>query len=194
MSNPNLTVREALSAPDPNAKPGTPDAWTTLQQQVRDQMKGIKWVATMPDVAEMLGELFDIPIPGLLISSWRKADELLKLLKESEQRPEEVMYLELAEHTINRKIYPYIEVRIENLPARDLDFMLDLHLRLKGIVLRIQAGQIQEILSAQCEVGGDVEFLNHTVLRKEFTPVNLPGSIRLSEDDGQRKHQAPAEI
>lgn len=104
------------------------------------------------------------------------------------------MYLELAEHTINRKIYPLIGVRIGNLPTRDLDFVLDLHFGLKDIVLRIQAGQIQEILSAQCEVGGEVEFLNHTVLRKEFTPVNLPGSIRLSEDDGRRKHRVPAKI
>jgi hypothetical protein len=194
MSNSNLTVREALSTPDPNAKPGTPDAWTTLKQQVREQTKGIKWVATMPDIAEMLGELFDIPIPGLLLSSWRKADELLRVLKESEQSPEEVICLELAEHTIDRKLCPYIEVRIENVPVRELEFTLDLHFRLKGIVLRIQAGQIQEILSAQCEVGGKIIFLNHTVLRKEFTPINLPGSIHLSEDDGQRKHQAPAKI
>jgi hypothetical protein len=184
MSEAGLTVGEALSSPDPNAKAGTPDTWTDFQNQVKAQMKGVKWVATMPDVAEMLGELFDIPIPGLLLGSWRKADELAQLLKESEESPEEVMYLELAEHRIDRELHPYIEIRIENIDAYRLDFTVHLSFKLKGFVLRIQKGQIQEILSAQCEFGGSVELLNHTVLKKDFTPINLPASIRLFENHG----------
>lgn len=191
MSDTKLTVRDALSTPDPNAKPGTPDAWTNFQQQVKSQVKNVKWVATMPDVTEMLGELFDIPIPGLLLSSWRKADELEKLLKESAESPEEVMYLELAEHRIDRDLHPCIKILIEKVEVQRLDFTVHLSFKLKGFVLRIQEGEIKEILSAQCEFGGSVEFLHHTILKKASAPINLPASIRLSEErekDSSIKH------
>src|SRR5215471_5053819 len=160
MSDPTLTVREAFSTPDPKAKPGTSDPWTDFQHQVKSQVKDVKWVATMPDVTEMLGELFDIPIPGLLLTSWRKADELARLLKESEESPEEVMYLELVEHKIDRELHPSLKILVENVEVHRLDFTVHLSFRLKGFVLRIQDGEIKEILSAQCEFGGSIEFLN----------------------------------
>src|SRR5690242_814698 len=102
MSESELTVREVMSGP--NDHPGGPDRWAVMKERFRSEIKGIQWMAPVPDMAEMLAELFDIPIPGLLLGAWRKADALDKLLKESEQSPDEVMYLELADHTIQRNL------------------------------------------------------------------------------------------
>lgn len=195
MSKADLTVREALSAPDLGAQTAPPDRWGNFQKQVEEEVKSIKWPMTMPDVAAMVGELFDIPIPGLLLGSWRKADALLKLLRESEESPEEVMYLELADHMIERKLYPYIQIKIENFEARRLDFTLHLSLRLKGFILKVQEGQVKEILTGQCEFGGMIDFMKRTVLKKEFSPIKLPGSIPLTENgepESPRKHPEEA--
>jgi hypothetical protein len=182
MSESDLTVRAALSARSPSDRPAAPDKWTTLKQRFRAEVKSIQSVATMPDVAEMLGELFDIPIPSLLLGAWRKADELDRLLKQSEASPEEIMYLELTEHTIERNLEPYIEIRIEGFPPQRLPFTLNLTFRLTGFVLKVQAGKIREIQTARCYLKGKILFNRRELLKKEFEPIELPGSIPISEN------------
>ncbi|HEU5236469.1 MAG TPA: hypothetical protein VFU37_04965 [Pyrinomonadaceae bacterium] len=182
MAEPNLTVRAALLAPSPNDPPQAPDRWTTLKQRFRAEVKSIQWMVPMPDVAEMLGELFDIPIPTLLLSAWRKADELTKLLKESESSPEEKFHLELSEHTIERNLHPYIEIRIAGAPPKRLKFTLSLTFRITGFVLKVQAGEITEIRTARCYLKGAIIFEGVELLRKEFEPIDLPGSIPVSEN------------
>jgi len=146
-------------------------------------------MAPVPDMAEMLAELFDIPIPGLLLGAWRKADALDKLLKESEQSPDEVMYLELADHTIQRNLEPYIEIRIEGLPPKRLYFKLNLNFRLNGFVLKIRAGKIREIQTARCYLQGNITFNNVELLKKEFEPITLPGRIPIA-DEARDNHGA----
>jgi hypothetical protein len=182
MPESNLTVRAALSAPDPNDPPGTADRWTMLTERFRSEVKSIQWVATMPDMGEMLAELFDIPIPSLLLSAWRKADALRQLLKESAGSPNEVLYLELADHTIERTLEPYIEIRIEGFPPKRLYFTLNLTFRINGFVLKVQAGKIREIRTAHCYLSGKIEFNKVELLKKEFAPIKLPGSIPISEN------------
>lgn len=183
MSESNLTVRAALSGRSPNDEPGASDRWTTLKQRFRAEVKSIQWVTTMPDVAEMLGELFDIPIPGLLLGAWRKVDALDRLLKESEDSPEEIMYLELTEHTIERNLEPYIEIRIEGFPPQRLHFTLNLTFRITGFVLKVQAGKIREIQTARCYLRGKILFNKCELLKKEFEPIELPGSIPISDNE-----------
>jgi len=177
------TVRDALTQQDPDS----PGRWQDFQQRVSQEVKGVKWTAAMPDLASKIGELFDVPIPGLLTASWKKADVLQQRLKESEKSPEEVIYVELADHTIQSEHHPYIEVRLQNAPVKKIQFTLKLSFRLKGFVLKLQAGQIREIQTGACELAGSIQFQGVTVIEKKPSPIKLPGSIPVDE-----KAEAPA--
>jgi hypothetical protein len=70
----------------------------------------------MPDLASKIVELFDVELPDLFVSSWKKVGELKEALEESRKSPEEVIVLDLTEHEITNENHPYIEIRIAGMP------------------------------------------------------------------------------
>jgi hypothetical protein len=71
----------------------------------------------MPDLASKIGELFNVELPGLFVSSWKKAKEVREALEESRKSPDEVIVLELAQHEITNEFNPYIEIRVAAMPV-----------------------------------------------------------------------------
>src|SRR5471030_1689252 len=94
------TVREIFALPEKETDPSD-DRWKEFQERIDKEVKGIKWTAAMPDLAEKVCELLDIKIPNIFLAAWKKARELQTVLEKSKATPDEVVYLELAEHSIN---------------------------------------------------------------------------------------------
>src|SRR5690242_4404271 len=145
MSNQDVSLRQVFSLPEHGTHDTSPDRWKSFQTKVSSEVKTIKWSASMPDVGEKICELFDVKLPDLFVISWKKADDLRKALDESKKTPEATKYLELVEHVIKSEHRPFIEVRIRNLPVKKIEFVVSLTFRLKGFVLKIRAGEVEEI-------------------------------------------------
>jgi hypothetical protein len=131
----------------------------------------------MPDIAAKVGQLFEIPIPEIFLTSWKKANVIQELLAESQKSPETVMTLELAEHTINSQHRPHIEVKIQNKSVKKIEFILRLVFKLKGFVLKIQNGAIREMTTGMCEARGTLEYMGLVIAEKKLAPINLPGAV-----------------
>jgi len=182
MDDPSVSLRKVFSFTENGPKDSSPDRWTRFQARLAQEVKGIDWPAAMPDVAEKICELFDVSVPHLFMASWKKADDLKRLLAESEENPETVRYLELVEHTLRSEHHPYIEAKIRNLTVKKIEFTVTLSFSLKGFVLKIQKGEIQEIQTGRCEVEGKVDYEDLTIAEKKLAPIELPGSIYLNAD------------
>lgn len=174
MSGQDVTLRQVFSLPETGAKDSSPERWQSFQASVSREVKTIKWPAAMPDVTEKICELFDVKLPDLFLVSWRKADDLRRVLAESKKTPEATKYLELVDHNIRSEHHPYIEVRIRNMPVKKIEFAVKLSFKLKGFVLKIKAGEIEEMLTGRCEVEGKVEYAGLTIVEKKLSPINLP--------------------
>jgi len=179
MSDSAVSLRRVFSLPENGAKDTSPDRWNNFQATVSREVKTIKWPAAMPDVAEKICELFDVKLPDLFLVSWKKTDELRRVLSDSRKTPEATKYWELADHTIRSEHHPYIEAKIRNVPVKKIEFSVRLSFKLKGFVLRIKAGEIEEIRTGRCEVEGKVEYAGLTITEKKLAPIDLPGSIKL---------------
>jgi hypothetical protein len=149
----------------------------------------------MPDITKKFGELFDIPIPDIFLASWKKANAVQSVLEESRKSPETVMNIELGEHTIVSQHNPAIEVKIQNILVKKLQFTLRLGFILKGFNLKIQNGGIREMQTGVCQVKGTVEYEKLTIAEKKLAPITLPGSIKLplSREGGQSAENESAE-
>ena len=174
MSASDVTLREVFSLPANGVKDSAPDRWQSFQTAVSKEVKTIKWPAAMPDVAGKICELFDVPVPNIFMLSWKKADDLRKILAESKKTPDATKFLELADHTIRSEHHPYIEAKVRNVPVKKIQFDVKLSFKLKGFVLKIKAGEIEEILTGRCEVEGKVEYAGLTIAEKKLSPINLP--------------------
>ena len=184
MAEPTATLRDVFALPDTGAPERSSAEWKTFQDRLKEEVKGIKTPA-MPDVAAKVGELLDIPLPEIFLTSWKKADALRTLLDESRKEPETVMQLELAEHTINSQHHPSIEVRIQNTAVKKIEFTVRLAFKLKGFVLKIQNGAIKEMKTGDCEVKGTIEYQGLMIAEKKLAPIKLPGAIPLERNEAR---------
>src|SRR4029453_6307377 len=183
MSTQDVTLRQVFSLPEKDATDPEPDRWKNFQAAVSKEVKTIKWPAAMPDVAEKIYELFDVKLPDIFFISWKKPDDLQKALAESKKTPEATKYLELVEHTIRSEHRPYIEARIQNMPAKKIEFVVKLTFKLKGFVLKIKAGEIEEMQTGRCEVEGKVDYSGLTIAEKKLSPIALPALYRFKSEE-----------
>jgi hypothetical protein len=178
MSDPAITVRDVFELPKPGGPEEGSEAWQAFRDRIGTEFKSLK-TAAMPDLAAKVGELLDVPLPGIFLTSWKKTNVLNELLAESQKTPEVILNLELAEHTINSQHRPHIEVQVQNRTPKKIEFILRLVFKLKGFVLKIQNGAITEMLPGTCDVRGTLEYQGLTIAEKKLAPVTLPGSIPL---------------
>lgn len=172
-----LTLGRIFSFPRDGVQAGSPAQWDLLEERIAEDVKTIQWTGAIPDISRKVKELFDIEIPDVLVASWTKAQALQSVLEESKNAPEEILYLELADHTISSEHHPYVEIRIKNVPARKIEFTVQLIFTLKGFILKIQGGMIREIQTGKCEVEGTVQYEGVTIAEKKLETIKLPGSI-----------------
>jgi len=179
MNNSPLNLRTLFSFPDPTAtSTASPPSnqWQEFQSRLGREVKTIKWPAAMPDLTSKVAELFNVELPDLLVSSWKKARELQEALEESRKSPEEVIVLDLAEHEITNEFHPNIEIRIAGLPLpKKIEFKVQLVTALKGINLKIQAGTITEIQAGSCDFQGKIKYEDLTIAEKKVGPLELLG-------------------
>ena len=176
MSNSSINLRSLFSLPDPDTAAAPSSQWQEFQNRLGHEIETIKWPAAMPDLVSKIGELFNVELPDLLLVSWKKAGELQDALAESRKAPEEVIFLELAEHVITSEHHPYIEIRIGGVPLpKRIQFTVELSTRLKGVELKIKGGEIVEIETGSCEFEGKVKYENLTIADKKLEPIRLRG-------------------
>src|SRR4030095_10212179 len=183
MSTQDVTLRQVFSLPEKDATDPEPDRWKSFQAAVSKEVKTIKWPAAMAAVAEKVCELFDVRLPDLFLISWRKADDIRKALAESKKTPEATKYLELVEHVTRSEHHPYIEARIGKAPVKKIEFKVKLTFGLKGFVLKIKAGEIEEMLTGRCEGEGKVDYAGLTIAEKRLSPIALPALCRFKSEE-----------
>jgi hypothetical protein len=175
------TLRQLFSLPEKETDPSD-DNWKAFQEKVTKEVKGVKWIASMPDLAPKVCELLDIEIPDVLVIAWKKAQDIQRVLADSKKTPDKTVYLDLAEHTIDYQTKPSIDVKVKSATVKKLELPIQLGFKLKGFVLKIQNGRIKEMQSGQCEAKGTIKYGTLTIAEKKLEPVKLPLSIKIPEE------------
>lgn len=170
------TVREVFALPEKDTDLRS-DEWKEFQARIKKEVKGIRWTTAMPDLAQKVCELLDIKIPNILVGAWKKAKELQAVLEKTRSTPDEVVYLELAEHSINSEHKPSIDVRIKGMTVKRIELPVQLAFKLRGFVLKIQNGGIKEMQTGHCEVKGTIKYGTLTIAEKKLEAIRLPFSI-----------------
>ena len=175
-----VTIREVFELPKNGAADPQPDRWDAVEKRIKKEVKDVKFPAALHDLGPKICELFDVALPDILVTSWKKVGGLQAMLEKSRNAPDEVMYLELAQHSINSAHQPHLEMRIKDLPVKKIEFLVKLVFNLKGFVVKIQKGAIQEIQTGACEVKGTISYAGQVIVEKKLTQIKLPGRVPVS--------------
>ena len=172
------TVREIFSVPD-KPSDSIDNGWQEFQQKLRDEAKGIKWTAAMPDLAAKICELLDIKLHYILLTAWKKVEALRQVLEDSKKTPDKSIYLDLAEHSVDYETRPFIDVKLKGASVKKLTLHVAMNLKLKGFSLKVQNGAIQEIQTGRCEAKGTLNYEKMTIAEKKFEAIKFPLSIHV---------------
>jgi hypothetical protein len=172
-----VTIREVFDLPKEGEKDPQPERWQMVEERIKKEVKDVKFPAALHDLGPKLCDLFNVPLPDVMVTSWKKVGGLQALLEKSRNSPDEVMYLELAAHSINSDHKPHLEMRIKDLPVKRIEFLVKLVFNLKGFVLKVKGGAITEIQTGVCEVKGTISYAGNVIVEKKLTPIKLPGRL-----------------
>lgn len=175
-----VTVRDVFDLPQPGSSEESSPRWQSLRQWINEDLAVAKSPA-MEDVGATIEELLHIPVSDIFVKSWKETDAIKVLLAESRKSPEAVTNVELADHTIKSKHHPHIEVRRKKATSKKIEFTLRLLFKLQGFSLRIQNGNITEMLTGPCEMQGTLEYQGLAVVEQKNGPINLPQVIAFNE-------------
>ena len=175
------TLRQIFSLPEKEDDPAD-DRWKIFQENVSKEVKGVKWIASMPDLAPKVCELLDIRIPDIFVTAWKKVEDLQRVIEESKKTPDKTVYLELAQHSIDYNSKPSIDVKVKKATVKKLELPIQLGFKLSGFVLKIQNGRIIEMQTGKCEAKGTLKYGSLTVAEKKLDPIKLPFSIDIPDE------------
>lgn len=169
------TLKETFGLTPETEQKGSNEKWNKIKAKIDEEIKGIKWIKFTPDLVKSVGELLNIPIPDLFIDSWKKSKAIQDALNESKQNPEKTIEIELADHPIDSELKPYIEIRVNGIPTpKKIYFKVHITFDLKGFILKIKNGWINEIQTGSCEVTGTFKCEDILIAEKKSEPIKLP--------------------
>ncbi len=185
MANDQLTLGQFFAAEEETwqkrlSKVSSGEALTDVKDKIFEQTK-VKWPMVLGPIAEKMVDLLDIPIPTIMVASWKKYKVLLEYLDRVKYPPGEVFLVPMAEHTILSEHHPFIEIKVDERPVGRIEFEITLSLNVEGILLKVQDGKIMEVVTGNCTGAGKISCENQVLVEKETGSITLPGSIKLGE-------------
>jgi len=185
MTDSTLTLREFFDANiedfSSRVGPGI-DAYQeakSVRQSIEQDSRLIRWPWVRDAVVEKATGILDLNLLDIIVSGWKKYMQISKYADRKKYGTEEAILVPLAEHTIESKQSPYVEVLLRDHPVGRVVFDLSLSLTLEGFVLKIQDGSIREIQSGSGKGIGELSLSGQSIYKKESKPLHLPGHLSL---------------
>jgi hypothetical protein len=157
----------------------SPDALNQLREKLDRPDSQVPYFSALDGIGAAIRPMLDIRLVDILVAAWKKYLSLRKFLDTTQYPPERIALLPLLEHTLQSTHHPWIEFRLNDLPAGKLVFTISLSLVLKGMILVIQDGRIKAVQTGECLARGSVSCAGVMVLERVSAPLKMPGTLEL---------------
>lgn len=151
----------------------------SLRQRLVEKLSKVSWPGLSGDIKTKIKDLLSVTIPDILIRAWNEADILNKYINREKYDPEEIILIELKEHTVSSKHKPYLDVEVNNTSIGRIDFEVDIEILVKGSVLKIQDARIRQLRTGTLKISGVIHCEGLEITKKESKEISLPGAIEL---------------
>lgn len=177
------TAQGGLQKPDESAPASELEAselTTELEEKLKAESKNVRTAGMSARIVETLADvLAEVGIlDGVLVKVWKEAKLFDKYLNPDAYPAGDVIAVTLAEHKIPSKHKPRVEVQLNDMPIKEIEFEVVLTLSLKGAIIDIKNGEIIGIRPGECSATGTVKWNDIVLASKKSDPVRLPGYKR----------------
>jgi hypothetical protein len=186
MHEATLSVKDLLGIPEQGLPAGfltagiSDEEAISFKSKITGVLEGMQWSGLEAAAGSKFSDILDIIDPVTLFAgAWEK----YKLLSDAAERSKsgQTEFVRMAEHPVTSKLHPYVEIRLGPDVIRDIQFEVTLSLKLKGIIVRVESGEIRGIEAGTCEGSAEVVVSECSIWKHDIEPINLPGKIRLRQ-------------
>jgi hypothetical protein len=124
-------------------------------------------------------DVLDVNVIDVLVSGWKKHDEVRGQLRATTLDPTRTALVHLAEHTLESTHTPAIEVRAQGRAIATVSFTIEVAFEVGAVELTIRGGAVREIRPGEIKASGTVKLEHSEILKRELAPLRLPGKIVL---------------
>lgn len=159
---------------------GTEEDLSGMKSGIAKLIKGLQWKVIEGEVKKKTLEALDVDAVDLIATTWDKYKTLAEFAQKSKSEGE-AAHVSLAEHSINAELHPYLVIEVDKVLHKKIVFDVSLEFDLKALVLKIENGRIVEVEAGSCEGSGEIKIEEHSLLKKDFGAIDLPGKVRLGK-------------
>lgn len=128
-----------------------------------------------------LAQALNVDALSLLSSAWIKLDAVKKALKATRDDETAQAVLPLATHVIKSTHKPKVTILIANMPSFDVNFTLDLSMKIDGLELEIARGAIVGLKSGGLMATSVLKVAGAQILEKSTPRLNIKGHFKLKD-------------
>jgi hypothetical protein len=142
-------------------------------------LNGLGWSDFSGEIVEAFRASLNVSFADVLTGAWTKMQELQEYLDPERHPPEEVALVPLVRHSVRSKHHPAVEILYGEEVLFTFTFDVDLSLDVEGAILKVQAGQIFEIVSASVGCSGKLKYGSAELLSGRTKRYSISTPIRL---------------
>lgn len=152
-----------------------------LKQSIVQDLSNEHWQNTITALLETMADCLDLDISEIFINAWSKYDDLTHYMESLAQDANSTVLIPLAEHTIQSRHHPSIELLLNSKSIGKIDLTVEISAKLRGFTLKLQDGKIKAILTGSCQIGGAIYLEDLQIAEVESREMALPGNFDLGE-------------
>lgn len=148
-----------------------------LRREIKEKIPQANWSTMREELLSELQKLLDIKLQPIWIESWKSHQDVSREINmQLDSESGETAILALSDHEIRSSHSPSLLVQIKD-RTYPLRAFVGLTFNLSNVSLKIQHGEIQQIISGAVNGSGFLQYQNATLIEQEFLDFDISGKI-----------------
>lgn len=193
MSTPMPTTLYALLAPEftplfgeVDSDSPAVDAIHNLRQQLEKDVQTLDWSSVQNEINRQLGNLLNVSLSHILVNAWMTHPQVQQAIQQQrESGTHDVAVVPLLPHKIRSDHQPSLRILINQKHATKIPLDIRIVLKLHEVILKIQYGEIQSIITGEAEGMGMIYYQKNKLKETVIKRFELPKSLAPKLNDEQ---------
>jgi hypothetical protein len=138
------------------------------------------WKDVESGCRDEVDKLLDLSVERVLFDGWMKLERFKKCVEESKARPDDAFFQDLDDHRIASTHKPRIELRYGAVKVADLDFEIELALKVKGVRLEVRGGKVVCATAGVFAAAAKLSLHDQVLVEKGTPEFSAPTRIRFT--------------
>lgn len=149
-----------------------------LRRDIKHKVPHANWTTIREELLKELQKLLDLKLQPIFVESWKSHQDVVREIDHQlEEQSNESALVSLTDHEIRSSHSPSLLVQIED-TTHPLRTFIGLSFNLSDVTLKIQHGEIQEIISGTANGSGFFQYQNATLIEQDFLNFSIADRIK----------------